>query len=138
MKRFPVRAVRELAAEGGTDLLDGHVRGNLDVIKAALPLLPEDARAAVEQITEDLDATTDADPADLPAVLADPPWARKRNGWNRWSSRGFPLRNRPSRGPGTGATPGVSGRCPSPTDGAVTARCADRGRDGSPTSKRAG
>ncbi|GGT93332.1 hypothetical protein [Actinomadura citrea] len=78
MKRFPVRAVRELAAEGGTDLLDGHLRGNLDVIKAALPLLPEDARAAVEQITEDLDATTDADPADLPAVLADPPWARKR------------------------------------------------------------
>ncbi|MEU4826277.1 DUF4132 domain-containing protein [Actinomadura sp. NPDC023710] len=78
MKRFPVRAVRELAAEGGTDLLDGHVRGNLDVIKAALPLLPEDARAAVEQITEDLGATTEADPADLPAVLADPPWARKR------------------------------------------------------------
>ncbi|MEV0664657.1 DUF4132 domain-containing protein [Actinomadura luteofluorescens] len=78
MKRFPVRAVRELTAEGGADLLDGHVRGDLDVIKAALPRLPEDARAAVERIVAALDAVPDADPADLPAVLADPPWARKR------------------------------------------------------------
>ncbi|MBB6397909.1 hypothetical protein BKA00_004823 [Actinomadura coerulea] len=78
MRRFPVRAVRELAAEGGTDLLDGHVRGSLEVITAALPLLPADVRTAVEQITAGLDAIADADPADLPAVLADPPWAWER------------------------------------------------------------
>ncbi|MEV4001134.1 DUF4132 domain-containing protein [Actinomadura sp. NPDC049753] len=78
MKRFPIRAVRELAAEGDADLLDGHVRGDLDVIRTALPGLPEDARAAVERIIAGLDTIADADPADLPAVLADPPWARKR------------------------------------------------------------
>ncbi|WP_149259607.1 DUF4132 domain-containing protein [Actinomadura sp. K4S16] len=85
MKRFPVRAVRELAAEANAagvaelaELLDEHVRGNLDVVRAALPLLPEEARTAVERIVAGLAATADADPADLPVVLVDPPWARKR------------------------------------------------------------
>ncbi|WP_089314973.1 DUF4132 domain-containing protein [Actinomadura mexicana] len=78
MKRFPIRAVRELAAEGDTDLLDGHVRGNLAAIRTALPRLPEDTRTTVERVIAGLDTTADAEPADLPAILADPPWARNR------------------------------------------------------------
>ncbi|TDD85355.1 DUF4132 domain-containing protein [Actinomadura darangshiensis] len=77
MKRFPIRAVRALAAEEA-NLLEGHVRGNLDVIQGALPALDEDVRATVERVIAGLGETADADPSDLPAVLTDPPWARKQ------------------------------------------------------------
>ncbi|WP_433474705.1 DUF4132 domain-containing protein [Spirillospora sp. CA-142024] len=76
MKRFPLRAARELATED--DLLETHVRGNLDVIRSALPTLDEDVRGTVERIIAGLGETAEADPADLPGVLTDPPWARKR------------------------------------------------------------
>lgn len=78
MKRFPIRAVRELAAAEATDLLEGHVRGNLDVVRTALPTLDDGVRETVDRIIAGLDETTDADPADLPGVLTDPPWARER------------------------------------------------------------
>ncbi|WP_433464743.1 DUF4132 domain-containing protein [Spirillospora sp. CA-128828] len=78
MKRFPIRAVRELVAEEDSELLEGHVRANLDVIRAAPPTLGEDVRAMVERTIAGLDQTPDADPSDLPGVLTDPPWAREQ------------------------------------------------------------
>nr|BFE28201.1 hypothetical protein GCM10010200_004520 [Actinomadura rugatobispora] len=76
MKRFPVRALRELAAAGASDLLEEHVHGNRELAEAALPVLPAPARAAVEAIIGSTSRVPEAAPGDLPALLADPPWTR--------------------------------------------------------------
>ncbi|MFI0356985.1 DUF4132 domain-containing protein [Actinomadura sp. 9N407] len=79
MKRFPVRAIRELAAVGEPDtdeLLATHVKAHLELAESVLPELPEEARAAVERIVGGLEILPAAELSDLPRVLADPPWKR--------------------------------------------------------------
>ncbi|RSN68896.1 DUF4132 domain-containing protein [Actinomadura sp. WAC 06369] len=81
MRRFPHRAVRLLADAGDRDaaeLLDGHVRAHADLVAAALPDLPDGARAAVEPILAAMaPRVPEAPAADLPACLtAPPPWKR--------------------------------------------------------------
>ncbi|WP_329521929.1 DUF4132 domain-containing protein [Spirillospora sp. NBC_01491] len=76
MRRFPVRALRELAAAGASDLLEEHVHGNRALVDAALPTLPDAAREAVEQIIGSSTRVAEAAPDELPALLVEPPWAR--------------------------------------------------------------
>lgn len=78
MSRFPVRALRELAAAGATDLLDEHVKGSRELAEAALPVLPDAAREAVERVVGSTAGVAVAAPEELPALLVDPPWARPR------------------------------------------------------------
>ncbi|WP_051712745.1 DUF4132 domain-containing protein [Spirillospora albida] len=72
MNRFPVRAMRLLAAAGADELLRDHVQGHPEV----LPALPGELRAAVERFTSRAPRVPDAPPDALPAFLADLPWTR--------------------------------------------------------------
>ncbi|MBE1537246.1 DUF4132 domain-containing protein [Actinomadura algeriensis] len=74
MGRFPVRALRLLAARGLGDLLADHVRTHAETTAAALPGLPADVRAAVEPLTEASARVPDAPAAELPAILVAAPW----------------------------------------------------------------
>lgn len=76
MRRYPVRAIRVLAAAGdaAADLLDEHVRGHAELVARVLPELPEDVRAAVGKPSDEGAPEAAAD--DLPRLLLDPPWAR--------------------------------------------------------------
>ncbi|KAB2348264.1 DUF4132 domain-containing protein [Actinomadura rudentiformis] len=76
MKRFPVRAMRELAAAGATDLLEEHVIGHRELAEAALPTLPAPVREAVEAVIGGSAFMAEAAPGDLPDLLVEPPWAR--------------------------------------------------------------
>jgi hypothetical protein len=76
MKRFPVRALRELAAVEATGLLEEHVHGNRELVEAALPSLPEGTRAAVERIIGTSTRVPEASPEELPGLLVEPPWTR--------------------------------------------------------------
>ncbi|OLT25149.1 hypothetical protein BJF79_44485 [Actinomadura sp. CNU-125] len=80
MKRYPVRALRLLAAAGtaeARELLETHARTNTGTVEAALPALPADVRAAVETLmAAPADDVREAAPDELPAFLADPPWNR--------------------------------------------------------------
>ncbi|RSN53926.1 DUF4132 domain-containing protein [Actinomadura sp. WAC 06369] len=78
MRRFPVRALRLLAAAGKEtrDLLDDHVRANRATVDAMLPDLPEAARAAAAAAAAAHVRVPDAPPGAVPAVLADPLWNR--------------------------------------------------------------
>ncbi|MFI0449242.1 DUF4132 domain-containing protein [Actinomadura sp. 6N118] len=78
MKRFPVRAMRELAVAGATDLLEEHVIGNRELAEAALPTLPAPVREAVEAIIGGSASMAEAAPGDLPDLLVEPPWARPK------------------------------------------------------------
>ncbi|WP_165495330.1 DUF4132 domain-containing protein [Actinomadura roseirufa] len=77
MKRFPVRALRLLASAASPaagSLLEDHVRAHGTVVAAALPALPDDARAVVEEVVASSAAVPDAPPDAVPAVLVSPPW----------------------------------------------------------------
>ncbi|HWO59136.1 MAG TPA: hypothetical protein VNO31_03720, partial [Umezawaea sp.] len=81
VKRYPVRALRVLAASGSAtarSLLVGHVRAYPDLVAAVVPELAEDQRLAVERAVADEESVPDA-PADLlPRVLVAPPWTVRR------------------------------------------------------------
>jgi hypothetical protein len=85
LRRFPVRALR-LLAEAAVAVPDGtaarllavQVRGHRPQALALLPELPADQAALVERMTELPDRLPELVPAELPAVLADPPWMRQR------------------------------------------------------------
>ncbi|QFG20416.1 DUF4132 domain-containing protein [Actinomadura sp. WMMB 499] len=74
MRRFPVRALRLLAAAGVGDLLDDHVRAHRETVGAALPGLPEGVRAVVEPVAAAHVRVPEAPPESVPGVLADPVW----------------------------------------------------------------
>ncbi|QFG20426.1 DUF4132 domain-containing protein [Actinomadura sp. WMMB 499] len=73
-RRFPVRAMRLLAARGLDDLLRDHVRAHVETAVDALPALPADVRAVVEPLTEASARVPDAPAGEIPAVLVSPPW----------------------------------------------------------------
>ncbi|SNS46911.1 protein of unknown function [Actinomadura meyerae] len=77
-RRFPVRALRLLAAAGADELLAGHVAAHPEVVAAALPGLPDDVAAAVERVAVASERVADAAPDEVPAVLAAPPWRAPR------------------------------------------------------------
>ncbi|MDL4776800.1 DUF4132 domain-containing protein [Actinomadura xylanilytica] len=77
MTRFPARALRLLAA-GRSDLLAEHVRAHPEVTAALLPDIPDAERAAVEEVIAADPRVPDAAPDELPPLLVDPPWTRKR------------------------------------------------------------
>ncbi|WP_242894684.1 DUF4132 domain-containing protein [Actinomadura litoris] len=77
--RFPVRAARLLAASPSSDaaaLLTDHMRAHGDTVAAALPGLPDEARAVLEKVAASLVRVPEAAADALPAILADPPWTR--------------------------------------------------------------
>ncbi|QXJ20345.1 DUF4132 domain-containing protein [Actinomadura graeca] len=81
MERFPLRAVRLLAAAGtpeATLLLEEHVRAHREAVTAALPALPPEVRAVAGPIAASSAGVPEAEEAALPALLADPPWRRPR------------------------------------------------------------
>lgn len=81
--RFPRVAVPVLAARSGREgpvvgsLLAQMVRRHQDVAAELLPGLPDPSRRAVEALLARTEVPPEAAPADLPPVLASPPWRRK-------------------------------------------------------------
>ncbi len=81
VKRYPVRALRMLAANGSAtakSLLAGHVQANPDLVAAVLPDLDEGLREVVEQAAVEEGPAPDAPAELLPQVLVAPPWTVKR------------------------------------------------------------
>ncbi|MEO6090285.1 MAG: DUF4132 domain-containing protein [Umezawaea sp.] len=82
IKRYPVRALRVLAAASGSAgvkaLLVGHVQTNPDLVAAVLPDLADDPRAAVERAMAEEGPVPDAPAELLPPVLLAPPWTVER------------------------------------------------------------
>jgi hypothetical protein len=83
MKRFPVRALRLLAAAApdsaqAASLLKGHLQVNAEVVAAVLPEMPEEVRAVVEPMTASFARVATAPPEALPTLLTEPPWERSR------------------------------------------------------------
>jgi Domain of unknown function (DUF4132) len=89
-RRHPRRALRmlaEAAVRAGSaasksdamtrQLLAAHVAAHPDLAAELLPALREDAAALVFPLLDRSALLPDADPAALPAVLADPPWLRR-------------------------------------------------------------
>ncbi|KAB2339624.1 DUF4132 domain-containing protein [Actinomadura rudentiformis] len=79
MRRFPVRAARLLAplantSEIATTLLTLHLLGD----PGLLPRLPEETRNALKPIITAITRTEEAEAGDLPRLLVEPPWTRKR------------------------------------------------------------
>ncbi|PRY41731.1 DUF4132 domain-containing protein [Umezawaea tangerina] len=82
IKRYPARAVRELAGVTGSEsarvLLVGHVQADPALVAEVLPGLDDARRAAVEQAAAEEGPVPDA-PADaLPPLLVTPPWTVER------------------------------------------------------------
>jgi predicted DNA-binding WGR domain protein/plasmid stabilization system protein ParE len=86
-KRFPVRALRLLAAaptgtgaaaRATADLLRGHVLSNPAVVAATLPDLPEESRQRVETVQAANVMMPEAPAELLPAVFTAPPWTVRR------------------------------------------------------------
>ncbi|PYC64876.1 molybdate metabolism regulator [Micromonospora arborensis] len=79
--RFPVRAIRLLAAGAGNracaELLRTHVAAQPEVARQLLPSLPDDAAQRVRSLLEQ-SAVVEAPVEGLPRLLVDPPWSRKR------------------------------------------------------------
>ncbi|WP_157995851.1 DUF4132 domain-containing protein [Thermomonospora amylolytica] len=83
MRRFPVRALRMLGPRAADDdlaaeLVDTLVHEHPDLVDAALPHLPEQARQAVESSRARRERVRDASADELPSFLVDPPWLRRR------------------------------------------------------------
>ncbi|WP_405749658.1 DUF4132 domain-containing protein [Streptomyces sp. NBC_00012] len=87
MRRYPVRAVRLLAAGAGggsaaaslsLQLLRGHVGAHREVVSLALGDLGPEAVEIVEPLLNPVDLIADAPMDALPAVLTAPPWSRPR------------------------------------------------------------
>ncbi len=80
-RRFPRRALRLLAADGGRaagDLLRVHVLADRDLTAEVLPSLPPASQARVEAILADQSAAPEAPPSALPELLVTPPWTVRR------------------------------------------------------------
>ncbi|MFD0683379.1 DUF4132 domain-containing protein [Actinomadura fibrosa] len=81
MKRFPVRALRLLPvarSAQAAELLAEHVRAHAAAVPAILSELPEEARAVVEPLAASMVPVPDAEPEDVPSVLASPVWLDAR------------------------------------------------------------
>ncbi|MFF0075788.1 DUF4132 domain-containing protein [Streptomyces sp. NPDC005494] len=88
MRRYPVRALRLLAAElrdadgkAAQDtrrLLLGHIGGHRALVSSLLPTLDDDVVAVVDPLLNPVDLMPDTDAGALPAVLTAPPWSRPR------------------------------------------------------------
>ncbi|TDD94785.1 DUF4132 domain-containing protein [Actinomadura rubrisoli] len=81
MKRFPVRALRLLAAAGSAEtaaLLADHVRAHAEVVAAALPGLPDETRAVIEPIANAAAPVPEAAPGEVPSLLRAPAWRSPR------------------------------------------------------------
>lgn len=87
MKRFPVRALRLLAEESSAspknallvrNLLTGHIRGNPELTADTLPLLPERSQALITELIAQSVPIEAAATEELPGLLVEPPWTRKR------------------------------------------------------------
>ncbi|MBE1537233.1 DUF4132 domain-containing protein [Actinomadura algeriensis] len=80
MRRFPVRALRLLAAADARglpgDLLVEHVRAHPRTVEEVLPALPAEVRTVVERVAASQARVPDAPPAAVPDALADPVWRR--------------------------------------------------------------
>ncbi|MEW2175893.1 DUF4132 domain-containing protein [Streptomyces sp. NPDC005406] len=89
MRRYPVRALRLLAAEvrghAGTassvsrQLLAGHIAAHRALVERALPTLCTDLAETVEPFLNPVNRLADAPAEALPAVLTAPPWTRQRS-----------------------------------------------------------
>ncbi|MFE7108788.1 DUF4132 domain-containing protein [Streptomyces sp. NPDC057575] len=87
MRRYPVRAVRLLAAGTGggsaaaslsLQLLRGHVGAHHEVVSLALGELGPEVVEIVQPLLDPVDLVADAPVDALPAVLTAPPWSRPR------------------------------------------------------------
>ncbi|MFD5502283.1 WGR and DUF4132 domain-containing protein [Streptomyces sp. NPDC127061] len=87
MRRYPVRAVRLLAAEAGgspsaasrsLQLLRTHVGAHREVVSLALGDLGPEVVEIIEPLLNPVDLVADAPVDALPAVLTAPPWSRPR------------------------------------------------------------
>ncbi|MFH8514566.1 WGR and DUF4132 domain-containing protein [Streptomyces gelaticus] len=87
MRRYPVRAVRLLAAEAGSgsaaasrslQLLRSHAGAHREVVSLALGDLGPEVVEIVEPLLDPADLIADAPVDALPAVLTAPPWSRPR------------------------------------------------------------
>ncbi|MFD0683378.1 DUF4132 domain-containing protein [Actinomadura fibrosa] len=79
MERFPVRALRLLAASeasGAEALLKEHVAANAEAVQAALPELPDEVREVVEPLAAASVRVPSAPDDALPVALLTPPWER--------------------------------------------------------------
>ncbi|MFI0445875.1 DUF4132 domain-containing protein [Actinomadura sp. 6N118] len=79
MRRFPIRAARLLAPLAGkseiaTTLLTLHLLGDPGLVSR----LPEETRNALKPIITVIARTEEAEAGDLPRLLVEPPWTRKR------------------------------------------------------------
>ncbi|WP_143220101.1 hypothetical protein [Actinomadura sp. CNU-125] len=136
--RFP--RARALLAESdaprAAELLAGHVRSNPALTGRTLPDLPAKARETVQGI---LAANTHApDAADLPPLLAAPPWTRRARRPGRSSSRTCPHpASARSRGNRTSARSGCRAaiRCGGGRTGSTSASW-PRSSTGSPRTSR--
>ncbi|MEV4005700.1 DUF4132 domain-containing protein [Actinomadura sp. NPDC049753] len=82
MRRFPIRAIRVLAAASSAGdataraLLTDHLRANAELARRPLPDLPAGSRAVVEELSAADDRTPDAAADELPRALVAPRWER--------------------------------------------------------------
>ena len=98
MRRYPVRALRLLAAAGpaGAALLRAHVRANPDVVRAASPQLSDAVRQRVEAAADTADAVPEAPADTVPPVLAEPPWTVRRTAAGQARLDGLASADRPA------------------------------------------
>lgn len=88
MRRYPVRALRllaadvrekgEQAAKDTRKLLLGHIGAHRALVSSLLPTLGDDLVAVVDPLLNPVDRIPDTDASVLPAVLTAPPWTRPR------------------------------------------------------------
>ncbi|WP_262375221.1 DUF4132 domain-containing protein [Streptomyces sp. sk2.1] len=88
MSRYPVRAVRLMAAQVAAgpkgssglvpQLLQGHIGAHRDVVALALDGLAPEVVEIVEPLLNPADLIADAPADSLPAALTSPPWSRPR------------------------------------------------------------
>ncbi|MGW1956580.1 DUF4132 domain-containing protein [Streptomyces sp. NPDC001920] len=100
MRRYPVRALRLLgrAALGSgrnasmtKQLLAAHIQAHQRLTTVVLPGLPAEVAALVEALLTSSDRVAEAPARALPALLVDPPWARKRTGRKARVASGVPV-----------------------------------------------
>ncbi|MEV0666487.1 DUF4132 domain-containing protein [Actinomadura luteofluorescens] len=97
MRRFPVRAIRVLAAatsDGDAKaraLLTDHLRAHAELVKQALPDLPAGCRAVVEELSAADDRSPDAAADELPRPLVVPRWERTEPKSKPVAVKGLPV-----------------------------------------------
>ncbi|MEU8125202.1 DUF4132 domain-containing protein [Spirillospora sp. NPDC049024] len=97
MRRFPVRAIRVLAAAASAGdataraLLTDHLRANAELVKQALPDLPGGSRAVVEDLSAADDRSPDAAADELPRPLVVPRWERTEPKVKPVAVKGLPV-----------------------------------------------